>query len=177
MRVAFYSRERWKMEPQEALARTCYDMIVIYSEDKTGLCSEMIRQIKRNDRNSVITMEDNSADRQNGTKYTAFFNGQPCILDTGDIFFLESYHRKTSVVVEKERIRIRARLDEEEERLPEDSFVRINRHNIINMQYIRNVKGGLVEMQNGEVLYVNDGRKKMFEDKYQEFLRKNCLML
>lgn len=177
MRVAFYSREKWNMEPPEALTHTSYDMIVIYPEDKPGFCSEMIQQIKRNDRNSVITMESNSTNRQIGIKYTAFFNGQPCILDTRDIFYLESYHRKTSVVVEKERIRIRARLDEEEEKLPRDEFVRINRHNIINMQYIRNVKGGLVEMQNGEILYVNDGRKKMFKEKYHGFLRENCLIL
>lgn len=111
------------------------------------------------------------------TKYSVFFNGQSCILDIWDILYLESYYRKTSVVTVNGRMRIRAKLDEEEKRLPKDRFVRINRHNIINMLYVRSVKGEKVEMYNGEILYVNDGRKKKFEKRYMDFLRKNCMIL
>ncbi|GLC81827.1 LytR/AlgR family response regulator transcription factor [Lacrimispora brassicae] len=111
------------------------------------------------------------------TKYSVFFNGQSCILDIRDILYLESYYRKTSVVEGSGRMRIRARLDEEEEKLPKDRFVRINRHNIINMQYVRSVKGEAVEMQNGEILYVNGGRRKKFEKRYMEFLKENRMSL
>lgn len=177
MKVAFYSREKWESEPPEERERTNYDMIVIYPKEKTSLCGEMIRKIKENESSSVITMVGGKASRIKGSKYTAYFNGQASILDIRDILFFESYHRKTSIVMKKERIRIRARLDEEEEKLPADQFVRINRHNIINMQYIRTVKGGLIEMHNGEILYVNDGRKKKFEEKYRRFLQQHCLIL
>lgn len=111
------------------------------------------------------------------TKYSVFFNGQSCILDIRDILYLESYYRKTSVVEGSGRMRIRARLNEEEEKLPKDRFFRINRHNIINMQYVRSVKGDAVEMQNGEILYVNGGRRKKFEKRYMEFLKENCMSL
>lgn len=111
------------------------------------------------------------------TKYSVFFNGQSCILDIRDILYLESYYRKTSVVAGSGRMRIRAKLDEEEEKLPKEWFVRINRHNIINMQYVRSVKGEAVEMQNGEVLYVNDGRKKKFDQRYRNFLKENYMVL
>ncbi|WP_349947173.1 LytTR family DNA-binding domain-containing protein [Lacrimispora sp. BS-2] len=127
-----------------------YDVIVIFPKGKTGLFQE---------------------------KYSVFFNGQSYILDIRDILYLESYYRKTSVVAGSGRIRIRARLDEEEEKLPKDRFVRISRHNIINMQYVRNVKGEAVEMQNGEVLYVNGGRRKKFEKIYRDFLKNNCILL
>lgn len=110
------------------------------------------------------------------TKYAVFFNGQSCILDVRDILYLESYYRKTSIVTGSGRMRIRARLDEEEEKLPKDRFVRINRHNIISMQYVRSVKGDAVEMQNGEILYVNGGRRKSFEKRYRDFLKNNCMM-
>lgn len=127
-----------------------YDMIIIFPKGKKGFCQE---------------------------KYSVIFNGQSCILDTRDILYLESYYRKTSIVAGSGRMRIRARLDEEEEKLPKDRFVRINRHNIINMQYVRNVKGEAVEMQNGEVLYVNGRRRKRFEKIYRDFLKDNCMIL
>lgn len=110
-------------------------------------------------------------------KYSVFFNGQYCVLDITDILYLESYYRKTSVVAGSGRMRIRARLNEEEEKLPKDRFVRINRHNIINMQYVRSVKGEAVEMINGEVLYVNSGRRRKFEKSYRDFLNDNCMIL
>ena len=81
------------------------------------------------------------------------------------------------MVIENERIRIRAKLDEEEGKLPSDHFIRINRHNIVNMQYVKNVKGEAIEMQNGDVLYVNDTRRKKFEKKYLKFLEINFMLL
>ena len=132
------------------LGCSVYDMIVIYPKGNSSL---------------------------HPTKYPVFFSGQSAILDIRDILYLESYYRKTSVVAGSGRMRIRARLDEEEEKLPKDRFVRINRHNIINMHYVRSVRGEAVEMQNGEVLYVNDGRRKKFENRYREFLKENCLSL
>ncbi|WP_159441911.1 LytTR family DNA-binding domain-containing protein [Clostridium sp. Marseille-P2415] len=168
MKIVFYTNEKKLVESYfsmedgllPALERTACDMIVIYPKGETVSSREIVRQA------NLIR-----------TKYTAFFNGQRCVLDTRDILFLESYYRKTSVVVKKGRIRIRARLDEEEKKFPNDQFIRINRHNIINMRYVRNVKGEAVEMQNGEVLYVNGGRKKKFEKKYRDFLKENCMLL
>lgn len=136
------------------------NMIVIFPGERKVSCRDVIRQFMRNK-----------------PKYAVFFNGKSCVLDTQDIFFLESYYRKTSVVMVKGRIRIKARLDEEERKLPKDQFIRINRHNIINMQYVRNVKGEEIEMQNGELLYVNDGRKKNFRIKYRKFLKENNMIL
>jgi hypothetical protein len=201
MKIAFFSNEKqlldskkentvgsgnrlvkvdyFSMEERLLLALDCtvYDMIVIYPKGGRVSCGEIIRQVKMRGRSSVITLINGKTSHLKQTKYTVFFNGQSCVLDIRDILFLESYYRKTSVVVDEGRIRVRARLDEEEEKLPKDQFVRINRHNIINMQYVRNVKGEVIEMQNGEYLYVNDGRKKKFEKRYQEFLEVNFMLL
>lgn len=160
-----------------ALDCTVYDMIVIYPKGGAVSCGEIIRQVKKRGRSSVITLINGKMSNLKQIKYAVFFNGQSYVLDIRDILFLESYYRKTSVVVDNGRMRIRARLDEEEEKLPKDQFIRINRHNIINMQYVRNVKGEVIEMQNGEYLYVNDGRKKKFEKRYREFLEINFMLL
>lgn len=160
-----------------ALDCTVYDMIVIYPKGGAVSCGEIIRQVKKRGRNSVITLLNGTGNNLKQTKYTVSFNGQSYVLDIRDVLFLESYYRKTSVVVDNGRMRIRARLDEEEKKLPKDQFVRINRHNIINMKYVRNVKGDVIEMQNGECLYVNTRRKKKFEEIYRKFLEINFMLL
>lgn len=174
LRVDYFSMEERLLK---ALERTVYDVIVIYPKEKPVFWEEIIREVNLRGRDRIITLINGNAIQLIKTKYSVFFNGKSCILDIRDIFFLESYYRKTSVVVDKGRIRIRAKLDEEEEKLPKDQFARINRHNIINMQYVRSVKGEVVEMQNGEILYVNNGRKKKFHKKYRTFLDENHMTL
>ena len=161
----------------KALECTVYDVIVVYPREEAVFWEKLIRQVNRKGRDRIVTLVNGKTAGRNQTKYTAFFNGQSCVLDTQDILFLESYYRKASVVVKRGRIRIRAKLDEEEGRLPGNQFIRINRHNIINMQYIRNVKGEAIEMQNGEVLYVSSGRKKKFRKIYGDFLKENHMNL
>jgi hypothetical protein len=156
LKVDYYSMEE-KLLPM--LDCAVYDVIVIYPKGEASSCGEIISQVKMRE------------------KYTAFFNGQTWVFDIRDIIFLESYYRKTSVVIESGKIRIRAKLDEEERRLPEDQFIRINRHNIINMQYVRTVKGEVVVMQNGEVLFINDARRKKFEKRYLKYLEINFMLL
>lgn len=171
MKIAFYTRERRPPEVDcfskferllQALERRAYDLIVLAPAEDGSFGKEPLGWVGA---------------RGGGSKYTAYFNGQFCALDTRDIYFLESYYRKTSVVTGRERIRIQAKLDEEEKRLPKDQFIRINRHNIINMQYIRSVRGDRVEMLNGEFLYVNEKKKRTFEKQYRCFLRENCMEL
>ena len=161
----------------KAMERTVYDVIVVYPREEAVFWEKLARRVNRKGRDHIVTLVNGKMAGWSQTKYTVFFNGQSCVLDTQDILFLESYYRKASVVVKRGRIRIRAKLNEEEGRLSGNQFIRINRHNIINMQYIRNVKGEAVEMQNGEVLYVSRGRKKKFRKVYGDFLEENHMNL
>jgi len=111
------------------------------------------------------------------TKYITFFNGETFVFNISDIFYLESYYRKTSLMIKEGSLRINARLNDEEVKLPKDWFVRINRHNIVNMHHINSLKGDEVEMSNGEVLYISYGRKKEFEKCYRDFLKLNCILV
>jgi DNA-binding LytR/AlgR family response regulator len=110
-------------------------------------------------------------------KYAAFFNGKPYVFNMREILYLQSYYRKTSIVVKEERMRIKARLNEEEGKLPKDWFIRISRHDIINMQHISTVKGDEVEMANGDILYISHSRKKEFIKCYGGFLKLNHILV
>nr|WP_314461361.1 LytTR family DNA-binding domain-containing protein [uncultured Clostridium sp.] len=110
-------------------------------------------------------------------KYAAFFNGKPFVFNLGEILYLESYYRKTSVMIKDGRMRIKARLNEEEERLPKEWFIRISRHNIVNMQHVKSVKGDEVEMANGDILYISHNRRKKFGKGYRDFLQLNNILV
>jgi len=110
-------------------------------------------------------------------KYAAFFNGKPFVFNMGEILYLESYYRKTSVMKKDGRMRIKATLNDEEQRLPKEWFIRISRHNIVNMQHVRSVKGEEVEMVNGDVLYISHNRRKEFGKGYRDFLKFNNILV
>lgn len=155
------------------LDRTVYDVILLYPCNGKISFKDFIRQVRTKVKSGIITLGNGKIVNLKQIKYIASFNGQTYFFDVRDILFLESYYRKTSVVTAQGKIRIRARLDEEEYKLPNEQFVRINQHNFINMQHIRYVKGDQVNMINGENLYVSKSRKKKFDKSYREFLELN----
>ncbi|MBE5983514.1 LytTR family transcriptional regulator DNA-binding domain-containing protein [Lacrimispora sp. AGF001] len=143
MKIAFLIDQRVKM----IVEGTEYNMILLYPE-------------KQENPNKLL-------------KYTAFFNGKPYVFNMREILYLESYYRKTSIVLKNEKMRIKARLNEEEGKLPKDWFTRISRHDIINMQHIKTVKGDEVEMVNGDILYISHSRRKEFGKNYRAYLTLN----
>ncbi|WP_124064892.1 LytTR family DNA-binding domain-containing protein [Clostridium sp. E02] len=197
MKIAFFTNEKWLMETEQKISgsfgnglfkidyfsleekllreldRTVYDVILLYPSNGKISIKDFVRQVKTKVKSGIITLGNGKIVNLKQTKYIAFFYGQTYFFDVRDILFLESYYRKTSVVTEQAKIRIRARLDEEEYKLPKEQFVRINRHNLINMQHIRFVKEDQIKMINGENLYVSKSRKKKFEKSYQDFLELN----
>lgn len=182
MKIAFFANDRVDYFFREeslfkALERTAYDVIVIYPKKETVCWEEVAKTVNQAGKDRVVTLVNSEETGWDETKYTSFFNGHPRVCDVKDILFLESYKRKSSIVVRNNRLRIKARLDEEEKKLPEDQFVRISRHNIINMRHIKVVEGEALEMDNGEVLYISNGRKKKFHKRYGAFLKNNHMKL
>ena len=197
MKIAFFTNEKQRLEGEQKnsgsfgnglfkidyfsieekllreLDRTVYDVILLYPCNGKISFKDFIRQVRTKVKSGIITLGNGKIVNLKQIKYIASFNGQTYFFDVRDILFLESYYRKTSVVTAQGKIRIRARLDEEEYKLPNEQFVRINQHNFINMQHIRYVKGDQVNMINGENLYVSKSRKKKFDKSYREFLELN----
>ncbi len=110
-------------------------------------------------------------------QYVAQFNGQIHRLYLSEIYYLESYQRKTSVVTSYGKIRVMSRLDEEEQHLPSSEFIRVNRHNIINMEHIKTVYHDNIIMENGEIVYISRTKKKAFLEVYMEYLKERGLIL
>lgn len=160
----------------KALEENHYDMILIISGSDSFSRKGFLRKIRRAEGKSMIIFV---CGRRRGlkslfkTKYTAHFNGRSIVMDMEDIYYLESYNRKTSIVRERDRLRINARLDVEERKFSVYQFARINQGSIVNLHFIHALEGDKVRMKNGEILYISSSRRKAFIDKYTEYLAEN----
>lgn len=156
-----------------------YNAIVIFVNDCHFTGEEAVRRIRELQQNCSIFFIYGSRESVLNVfqaKYTTVFNGKPSIWAMKDIYFLESYNRKTSVVMKEKKIRIKARLDVEEQKFPDDHFVRINQANLINMDHIGSMEGTDIYMENGEKLYLSSTRKKVFLGKYQRYIMEKHLL-
>ena len=153
-----------------------YHAIIVYADEDWTAKECKFKQLKQKEKDSLIIYICGRKDQWKKlarAKYTAVFNGQPMVYNMDDICFLESYDRKTSVVLGKKKIRVKARLDVEEQRLSNYHFARINQYTLINMLHIRSMEGDEIRMANGEKLYISSSRRKLFMEKYRKFAQEN----
>ena len=153
-----------------------YSAIIVYVDSDWTAKESVFNQLKQKEQDSLIIYICGRRDqwkKLSRAKYTAVFNGQPIVYNMEDICFLESYDRKTSVVLGKKKIRVKARLDVEEQRLSNYHFERINQYTLINMLQIRSMEGDEIRMANGEKLYISSSRRKLFMEKYRQFAQEN----
>lgn len=153
-----------------------YSAIIVYVDSDWAAKESVFNQLKQKEQDSIIIYICGRRDqwkKLSRAKYTAVFNGQPIVYNMEDICFLESYDRKTSVVLGKKKIRVKARLDVEEQRLSNYHFARINQYTLINMLQIRSMEGDEIRMANGEKLYISSSRRKLFMEKYRQFAQEN----
>ena len=153
-----------------------YSAIIVYVDSDWAAKESVFNQLKQKEQDSIIIYICGRKDqwkKLSRAKYTAVFNGQPIVYNMEDICFLESYDRKTSVVLGKKKIRVKARLDVEEQRLSNYHIARINQYTLINMLHIRSMEGDEIRMANGEKLYISSSRRKLFMEKYMQFAQEN----
>ena len=153
-----------------------YSAIIVYVDSDWAAKESVFNQLKQKEQDSIIIYICGRKDqwkKLSRAKYTAVFNGQPIVYNMEDICFLESYDRKTSVVLGKKKIRVKAWLDVEEQRLSNYHFARINQYTLINMLQIRSMEGDEIRMANGEKLYISSSRRKLFMEKYMQFAQEN----
>ncbi|NVN17788.1 response regulator [Muricauda sp. HICW] len=98
-------------------------------------------------------------------------DGEDCwLVKIGDISLFEIVGNYTRVFFEDKKPMLYKSLNQVEEKLPEDSFFRANRQQIINTNYIENVvpwfNGKLkLTMKNGEEVEVSRRQSYIFKDK------------
>ena len=120
----------------------------------------------------VSKQEDNSSAKKL-TKNSQIFikDGEACwLVKIGDISLFEIVGNYTRVFFEDKNPMLYKSLNQVEEKLPEDSFFRANRQQIINTNYIENVvpwfNGKLkLTMKNGEEVEVSRRQSYIFKDK------------
>ena len=100
-------------------------------------------------------------------------NSTYCILYK-DILYFQSDGRKINIVMKKEVRTFYGKLNEIEEKLPENLFLRIHKSYLVNKSYVKGFTYESVKMLNGDVLNISkinraDVRRKILESAADEF--------
>ena len=91
-----------------------------------------------------------------------------------DILYFQSTGRKINIVMKKEVKTFYGKLNEIEERIPENVFLRIHKSYLVNKSYVKEFTYEWVKMLNGDVLNISkinraDVRRKILESAADEF--------
>lgn len=91
-----------------------------------------------------------------------------------DILYFQSAGRKINIVMKKEVRTFYGKLNEIEEKLPENLFLRIHKSYLVNKSYVKGFTYEWVKMLNGDVLNISkinraDVRRKILESAADEF--------
>nr|WP_288931748.1 LytTR family DNA-binding domain-containing protein [uncultured Allomuricauda sp.] len=124
-------------------------------------------------RSKMASKGDGSSTEKKLTDSSQIFikDGESCwLVKIGDISLFEIVGNYTRVFFEDKKPMLYKSLNQVEEKLPEDSFFRANRQQIINTNYIENVvpwfNGKLkLTMKNGEEVEVSRRQSYIFKDR------------
>ena len=91
-----------------------------------------------------------------------------------DILYFQSAGRKINIVMKKEVRTFYGKLNEIEEKIPENLFLRIHKSYLVNKSYVKGFTYEWVKMLNGDVLNISkinraDVRRKILESAADEF--------
>lgn len=91
-----------------------------------------------------------------------------------DILYFQSVGRKINIIMKKGVKSFYGKLNEIEERIPEDVFLRIHKSYLVNRNYVKEFTYEWVKMLNGDVLNISkinraDVRRKILESAADEF--------
>lgn len=124
-------------------------------------------------RANMASKEENPSTTKKLTENSQIFikDGEACwLVKIGDISLFEIVGNYTRVFFEDKKPMLYKSLNQVEEKLPEDSFFRANRQQIVNTNYIENVvpwfNGKLkLTMNNGEEVEVSRRQSYIFKDR------------
>lgn len=104
--------------------------------------------------------------------YTTMFGHERIALNIGEICYFDSYGRITHVHTTGGTYQISTTLDHEESLLP-GQFIRIHQGFLVNMDYIRRIKGHTVVMSDGEELDISVRKKREVWVRFTDYVKKH----
>ena len=108
-------------------------------------------------------------------------NGYPLLIKSGtdtvcrnvnEIVYIEANNKHCVVHLGQESIDCNNTMANVYETLPKRLFLKINRSNVINSEYINKFNSDEVMMKTGERLYISRNYRKNFKEKYCDFINR-----
>lgn len=119
----------------------------------------------------ILNQEDREYLRQmkQDGKRTWSFNRESVTLELEDIFYIDSYKRKTTVYMEKKAHRIKANLFEEERILAESGFIRVHHGYLVRADKIKEINRLDLVLVNGITIPVSRRYRKNLESQLESY--------
>lgn len=96
------------------------------------------------------------------------FNRELIALDREDVYYLETYQRKTYVHTKDQSYRISTTLKEEEKRLGDCGFIRIHQGYLVHKTHIRRLEDHQIFLDNGQALPVSLRKEKELSSRLRD---------
>lgn len=144
------------------------DMHFVFEAFKVNPYRFMLKPVEKTELYSVM---DDFFDEY-GNDYPLWIKNREdtVCLNTGDIYYLEADNKHCFIHLEKEKIHCNRTMARVFEVLPKNSFFKINRAFIVNLNFIAKYNNDLVYLKNGENLHISRNYFKSFKDRYFEFI-------
>jgi len=137
--------------------------------EKVNLCGYLIKPIKMNNLQFLMEKAKKNITRSQGEKILIKLKGNTRTVLYSDILYLESRGHQLFVHTKTESILLYKKLDEYEEEM-NDTFVRIHKSYLVNMNCIKRIERTQLILCNGVILPISKNRSVDTKSKYFRFV-------
>jgi len=107
---------------------------------------------------------------QTNKVYIIQMKEKTAILKVSDIVYIESNKKKIYIHCGKEVYINNEKITDAEKKLAEEGFIRISRFYLVNMQYMKEIRGKEILLTSGGSLIYSENLRKEIKEKYMDFM-------
>ena len=137
--------------------------------EKVNLCGYLVKPIKLNNLQFLVGKALDNIKKRQEEKLVVQYRGVTETISFADIVYMESKAHQLYIITISDKILVYKKLDDYEEALQE-SFVRIHKSFMVNMNYIRKIERTSLTLKNGTVLPISKTKYLIAKDKFFKFI-------
>lgn len=137
--------------------------------EKVNLCGYLVKPIKFNNLKFLIQKALNTIKKRQEETIVVQYRGVTENLAISDIMYMESKAHQLYINTVLEQILVYKKLDDYENVLS-DSFIRVHKSFMVNMEYIKRIERTSLMLKNGTVLPISKTKYQGVKDKFFKFM-------
>lgn len=137
--------------------------------EPVNLCGYLVKPVKYDNLMILLEKAMHNIDRQQKEKIVVQYKGVTETIPFANIIYLESSAHQLFIVTTTQRISVYGKLDDYEKKL-NNSFIRIHKSFLVNMNYIRRIDRNELTLKNSMVLPISKAKYQLTKNKFFSFM-------